>query len=579
MSSEHFSFGCDGEREGLPDDARILYDQLLADGAAWRAEQPAPSRLDDEIATLVSARVASRRQRATDTRSNAQIPDLVNTSRYPKGASHMHSSRIRGFIAGGAMAAVVALIAFLLLSAAPGRYSPSPASSASPISIPAGKWVPQPKLDDTADLGGTGDPAVAPTNTRVVYEATNSNTIRGEWNVSLRRTDDGGSTWHALSLPVPTADVNYVNMFVSPIDAHTVWLQLSDQAANACPADESGMGDVSGNMHGGILASGSGFCGMEWYSSDAGQHWTAVKLPVPGLLSGTGLNTPAIAGQGSRLFASSGCVSRICTRLLTSTDGGATWQAVDGGVLTSSSTLCDFAPAPASSTIFAVTSDSGDCTWLDAGTRRLWRSDDAGAHWTQVSLLPFQNESGLQVAQPAGAVQPILTADMATKTGTRTDKVGNVVPVWTDAATDLKYSVDGGKTWHAAPATGVPSDLKPFAAPIASLSDGSVVWQFSQHSDDPTGASLYAWKLGDTAWRLLTPAVPTGFIETLTVVSSAGRGDQLWAVTRVITTTSGPIPPTPAPTPFTSTATQTNGTGETQAPSYGTTFRIDAFQL
>ena len=552
MSLNHVSDGCDDERGSLPENTRTLYDQLLVDGKAWRAEQIAPRRLDDEIAALASTRVTSRPQGATDTRSDIQISAPDSPSRYPKGAFHMHSSRIRGGITAGAMVAVVALIAFLLINAAPGRGVQSPAShatgtsntpssSAPPVSIPAGRWVPQTRLNDTTNLSATGGSAIAPTDPRVVYEAVNVTSNAGSYSPSIKRTDDGGATWHALALPVPAADVNYVNLFVSPLDARTVWLQVSDQAATSCPDGESGMGDVSGSqMHGGILASGFGFCGMEWYSADAGQHWTPVKLSVSGLLSSTGLGSPGLAAQGSRLYTVSGCVSRICTRLLTSTDGGATWHTADSGLHTSSNTLCDFAPVAASAALYAITS-AGDCTWLDTGARTLWRSDDAGVHWSQVAVLPFQNESGLQVVQSAGDAQPILYANMATKTGVTTDKVGNITPVWTDAATDLKYSTNGGKTWQAAPAAGVPSGLSPFSAPIATLSDGSVVWQFSRSSDDPTGASLYAWKAGDTAWRLLTPAVPSGFIETLTVVSRAGRGDQLWAVTREIPTTSGPI--------------------------------------
>lgn len=553
-SFEHFICGSDGERDSLPEETWALYDQLLADGAMWRAEQPAPTRLDDEIAVLVSAHAPSRAHgNVRDTRHDQASRPIHHTPRYSKGAISMSSSRIRSVIAGGAAAVVVALLAFLLVNAATSRNMRSPASnatgtsnptlsSAPHINVPAGRWVPQPKLNDTTDVGATGVLAVAPSDPRVVYEALNIPGKNGSYNASLRRTDDSGSSWHPLPLTVPASDVNYVNMFVSPIDAHVVWLQLSDQAATACPTGESGMGDVSGGTtHGGILASGFGFCGLEWYSSDAGQHWTSVKLSVPGLLSGTGLNTPSLIAQGSRLYTTSGCVSRDCTRLLTSTDNGATWHIADSGMLTSKNTLCDFAPAPAGSTLYAVTS-AGDCTWLDTSPHILWHSDDSGAHWMQVNTLPGQTERGLQVAQTVGTTQSILYADMPTKTGSSTDKVGEAVPVWTDAATDLKYSLDGGKTWHAAPAAGAPTALKPYWAPSAVLGDGSVVWQFSKYgNDDPTGASLYAWKPGDSSWRLLAPAVPTGFIDGLTVISSSGHGDQLWAVTRDIPTTSAPV--------------------------------------
>lgn len=585
MSDEQIRFGCDGsqvERDGLPDDTQALYDRLLADGAAWRAEQPAPSRLNDEIAALMRSRVTSSLPiHVVDTRSDdTSRKQHYYLPRYPKGASDMPSnSRVRGLIAGGAMAAVVALLAFVLINAAAGRHGQSPAHgtnivpTGSSVAIPAGRWVTQTKLEDTTSAGAIGDPAIAPTDPRVVYEAVSSSRGDGSLNISLRRTDDAGATWHALPLPVPAAGVSYVNLFVSPLNARNVWLQLSDPAIPNCPADESGMGDVSGEMHGGILASGTGFCGMEWYSSDAGQHWTPVKLPVSGLLSGTGLNTPALVAQSSRLYAFSGCVSRDCTRLLTSSDGGATWRTADSGLSTNASTVCDIAPVPSGSTLFAVTS-GGDCSWLDTTPHIFWRSDDAGASWTQVETLPFQYVSGLLVAQPAGATQPVLYADMPTKTGTTTDKVGDITPVWSDAVTDLKYSTDGGKTWHAAPAAGAPANLKPSGPPLAILSDGSVVWEFSHAgNDDNTGGSLYVWKAGDTAWRLLTPAIPNGYLDTFTVVSSAGRGDQLWAVTREIPTYTGPIPSTPGP--FETPGPQMKGAQSSPV----TTYSVLAYQL
>lgn len=485
-------------------------------------------------------------------------------------------SRVRGVIAGGAMAAVVALLAFLLVNAA-GHHSQPPSPAHGADTLPSGRWVTQTKLDDTTNIGAIGDPAVAPTDPRVVYEAVNNGDSHGGSHASLRRTDDGGATWHPLSLPIPAADVNYVGMFVSPLNARTVWLQLFDSAATNCPTGESAIGDVSGAMHGGILASGTASCAMEWYSADAGQHWMPVQLPVTGLLSGTGLNTPMLVAQGSRLYSMTGCVSSTCTRLLTSTDGGATWHTADSVLGTNASTVCDFAPVPSGSTLFAVTS-SGDCSWLDTTAHILWRSDDAGAHWTQIETLPFQTERGLMVVQPAGAAQPVLYADMPTKTGTTTDKVGDINPVWTDAVTDLKYSADGGKTWHAAPAAGAPAGLKPYWSPIGVTSDGSVIWQLSrQGNDDSTGAPLYAWKVGDASWHQLTPAVPTGFIEAFTVIPVAGRGDQLWAVTREIPTYTGPIPPTPGP--FTPTGTQTSGAGAPWSSANTITFHVVAYQL
>jgi hypothetical protein len=540
MSENRHHLDADGELEALPLDVQELYRDLLRDGADWRAAQPVrhdlTRRIDDLMRQLPAAqetRLAARRA----LRARASVMSFET-----KGTETMRQTPWRGFVAAAAMVAVVAVLAGMFISAAQ-RHSGGvtgtgrPATGADLPEAVTGRWVTLDKLTVPTDIGAAGAPAVAPSNPRVVYEAADTSSVSG-WNATLRRTDDNGATWHQLSVPVNPADVNYISLFVSPLDARTVYLQLSDEAATSCAPGNSGTGMVRGD----IVASGSGWCSLEYYSTDAGDHWHPVQLPVRGVLSGWGLSTPALYAQGQRLYASANCVDMFCTRILTSTDGGVTWQIADASLVASGLNECDFAATSTGATVFAVLS-AGDCSRPDQSPRTLWRSDDAGAHWRRISTLPSRFENGLFVVSQSASAQPLLYANLPRTLSTTKDKLGDAVPVLSDAATDLMVSADGGLTWTAAPAKGVSAGLKPFASPLGVLSDGSVVVMFSPAgSDDPSGGVLYSWRAGAPAWHSLAPAVPSGFIQALTILPVPGRGDLLWAATRIIPTDSNPVP-------------------------------------
>src|SRR5262249_46376741 len=147
-------------------------------------------------------------------------------------------------------------------------------------------------------------PAIAASDPRVVYAPTNGNDAQGNWQAGLLRTDDGGRTWHDLALPVPGKDVNFITTFISPLDPRHVYLLLSDQTRGAdCPSGQGGNARIGGN----VLASGSGFCALEYSSADAGAHWTPVRLPVPGVLTATDIKLPTLPAQGGRLYATTTC--------------------------------------------------------------------------------------------------------------------------------------------------------------------------------------------------------------------------------------------------------------------------------
>jgi hypothetical protein len=213
----------------------------------------------------------------------------------------------------------------------------------------------------------------------------------------LRRTDDGGATWHELPIPVSAAHVGHAGFLVSPLDARTVFLTLIDTEAGDCPpATAQPMGEGTAN---GVL------CWLQYSSMDGGAHWQATKLPIPGILMPNLTNNSATALQASRgldgrphLYTLLNCstAATTCSRLIVSADEGLSWRYADTSLLAAGATNICGAAADLQSTIsYAVTTAGKECGWLTQQTLTLWRSDDAGAHWTKARAIATLNLRGL----------------------------------------------------------------------------------------------------------------------------------------------------------------------------------------
>jgi hypothetical protein len=308
---------------------------------------------------------------------------------------------------------------------------------------------------------------IAPSDPRVVYEAGLVVPSKTSSTLYLQRTDDEGATWHTLALPsvVPTT-LQFIHLFVSSQDAQSVF----------------------------ITVFGGGFLG-QFHSADGGQDWTPLMLPPGGWIGGflPSGNVPpdrVVRVQSSRLYSSFGPVlgsSGGATpggRLVRSTDGGTAWEFADAPLYAAGQSIWDFAPNPTGDTVFAVTQP----THQYAGPigqippLQLWRTDDAGDHWSLVGSLPVNNEAGMRVVLDESTNRELLYVQMG------------------PAAADLRASADGGHTWTGAPTSGLPSPsgTGPLPSPVGVLADGSVI---------VGDADFYAWKLGDTTWRQIAPGI------------------------------------------------------------------------
>jgi hypothetical protein len=433
-------------------------------------------------------------------------------------------------IATAAMAtvALIAVFALLLHGFVAGRGVSGPAAQKV-----SGQWHTVDTMDYTTTLSAiVPSPVFSPVNPSIVYETTVETTLSPAATTvspsSLRRSDDGGATWHALQWPGSTgADV--LQVFPSPLDAHTAFLTVT----NFCPS-----GAVA-KTHGGILASltsGNSFaCSVTYRTTDEGQSWTKLSFPVNGVISvqetlAYRTAEMPLQAQGTRLYAMLTCgpqcadpsQSLVAGRLAASTDGGATWSLVDDGV---SQGICDFAAQPDGQALFVVTTgDSQQCDTDSLPSRKgLYRSDDGGQSWQSAGMLPESLMSqGMTVVSVGGKTMLYVHAPKL-----HAGSKGSTFA----AGNDFLVSSDGGKTWMTAPLQGLFDVAQPLDSPLLVRSDGSLVVAFSPPGSGQQ-ATIYSWKPGASSWKLFAPAPAGGLWKLLRTVSASGA-ETFWAVTAI----------------------------------------------
>ncbi len=426
--------------------------------------------------------------------------------------------RIKLVAAVATIAAIVALFAVIL-------HGFTPSHGSNTAVQPGATTGYGPRLTNAQAM-----PVFAPSNPNVVYELLPPKAASTQ--VALWSSADGGKTWKQFAVPGgKTTDSVQPTLLVSPLDAHMIFLTIdSGKPSNGpgCSLSQASAGTVGAFIS---HSAGSFDCSLQYYSADGGAHWNLVQLAgdqsqgsgALGYLPTSSANmtfttfTGPVA-QGTRLYAmqgqssASGQAIGLRVRLVTSTDGGKTWQYADNALAAQGLTLRDYVPTPGGSTVFAVTESAGGIQ----GSDFLWRSDDAGANWTQVGPLPGTeampgiNEASL-VAVDGGA-QPVLyvNIDDAYVVG---DHVITVPP----APTNLHVSLDGGKTWQRVTQQGLPVNDTCLAT-LGTLSDGSAL------TACPSG-DVYAWKSGEAGWHKVAslPAYDSGKIRVIQMIAGSNH--------------------------------------------------------
>lgn len=429
-----------------------------------------------------------------------------------------------------AVAAIAALFALILHAAAPGS---SVADKGSPTATPRalhylganGKWE-----ISTVEESKQNGPVivVAPSDPHVMYKPSIDGTP------TMQRSDDGGKTWIALSLP--RGDVGntsaYLMLSVSPLDAKTVFAIVSSDASNPnCPRPAYQAYSPNG-AHIGALAvlrpqSGGYNCTFEYVSTDGGATWQKPQTPEKG---DVGEGQPAFQAQDGRLYSLlypdiNGPADQG-HRLLRSTDG-VHWQPADAQLFAQGQHVYEFAATPTGTTLFATTipvnTFGGDAT----AHRQFWRSDDAGASWRNLGTFPNtrsdSQDSWLSAAAlvDGKALVYYTTAQPLPSQGSDPNPTpGPEVPGLPSSTgvPMIHVSADNGHSWHISPQTGLPAGQSAAStAPVGILPDGTLVEQFvtvANVSTVPnllqthfTDLSFYGWKPGAASWTQLTPVI------------------------------------------------------------------------
>jgi len=440
---------------------------------------------------------------------------------------------------GGGIVILIALVAALLAVQSGHRTAPSAsgtptvptATTLSATATPSGpQWT---LIDSYTRVPGI---VLAPSDPRTAYQGLLNTSKTSLTTLTLQRTRDGGATWQPIALPArlqgisPDAYERPPGIMVSPLSATTVYLTAAARLPS-CPNSIGQAGSTAQARTGGAtlsppLSSGPS-CYTQYFSTDGGTTWHDLSLPVSNLLTGPyngNVGSQPLRSQGARLYAliSPPFVAQDTTppagRLARSEDGGITWTLADAG-LPSTVGIADYMPAPASNAIFVVSDradrfNSGVCGGcLPPPDYKLWRSDDAGAHWAQVGALPYQAVTSLFVARRAGGAAPVLYLQVLTGTGQ-------------DSVVILS-SGDGGHTWSRTPTSGIDPSTPQSQGLWGVLADGSVIGIYAPPGDGKyTLHTFYAWKPGDAGWRSIAPQLHSPFLFGLIVGAPSGDGKQ-----------------------------------------------------
>ncbi len=476
--------------------------------------------------TLVHLNHRGTKMRTKQERSTAPVrADLPSRPSQPARAA----SRWRASVAVAAVIALIAVFALVMHSfAGQGHGTQRNPNNPAIHNTQPGKWVKQYTLSTKDAI------TVAPGDPSVIYRVLTS-------GLAFQRSDDGGKAWKTYTVPsqkIVNDPQASLTLQVSPLDAQMVFATIWSNTSNPnCPP---ALGDVSGRnsnlMAETAVLSGGYTCTFQYVSTDGGATWATPQTPIQGALGsfyftgGYGLIPPFVA-QGNRLYTAlapdiNGAESQGF-RLVSSSDG-IHWSAADAPLAVQNLRVMEYAATPDGSTLFATTRPISSVGGIN---REFWRSDDGGAHWTDLGEFP---ESPAQY----GMTYLLGAATIGGKTvvyygASEAHFLTGTPPAnapTTGIAPDNVYaSVDNGKTWQAAPTANIPSGQRAALEAIGTLGDGSLVLDFdtrlgsaAANGSHGGNVAFYAWKPGDSGWTQLSGALAVP--QSADILQSTGAG-------------------------------------------------------
>jgi hypothetical protein len=341
----------------------------------------------------------------------------------------------------------------------------------------------------------------------VIYEPGSSS------GLTFQRSDDSGQTWHTLSFPSTQVGSNKVvasQLYINPLDARVIWTSLT-------------VGPEDPNCH--PAAPGAG-CTYQYVSINGGATWAPIHMPLGlvlgfGTLGGLdgGVADGPVSAQGDRLYAqlSSANPDPSQSHLATSLDG-IHWSIADDQLTARSLVIMQYALTPTGSTIFAATAPQNKA-FSSYNKLQVWRSDDAGAHWTDLGAFPAGYPQLLGAAKVNGMTLVYYDNQVARGDNVEPDRVF--------------ASADNGHTWQPAPAIPYTGGQPIYnGVYYGTLANGDVLILFGTSTNN---TAIYSWKPGDKSWTQLSQPVKTSsdgqYGGPWYTLSTGGMPTQLWELT------------------------------------------------
>lgn len=512
--------------------------RLLEDGARWRARitppiEPFAQRMNAALRASGRGPTDSPVEERPMTQRIVTQPPLTSTSQPRRRPGNWNT-----LVAVAAAVAIVATLAWVFQTIPHTRVAgktvtPAP-NPAAHVTHPRGHW------EDVVQytLSTSGSVYVAPSDPRVAYRAISSQS--SPTVTALARTTDGGATWTPLTLPSDYGGW-FGSLAISPLDPQTVFITLyADRNNSHCPAyalpSGADVGPAALNGAPGPHAdarlgplhptSGGYACYFQYVSRDGGASWTHPRFPWKAYhFADAGPNLTTIQAQGATLVAAvAGDLNGpayLGVRIAASSDGGSTWEVADADIYATGQIVESYAVLPSTSTLYALSvpqqTESGRVS-----SAAVWRSDDGGAHWTQVGTSPLAEARLVAVARTPGG---------------RT-----LYEVRLGSAPDSKrpvyFSRDDGRTWSPVSTAGWPTAQGDNPWTISTLADGSLMMEFNDLPTPNAGGvillnanvSFYAWRPGDARWFQVAPRPGSGSAFQSWITWPANGPQTLWLV-------------------------------------------------
>jgi photosystem II stability/assembly factor-like uncharacterized protein len=248
----------------------------------------------------------------------------------------------------------------------------------------------------------------------------------GNGNSALMGSGDGGKHWNSWNLgPDPTESQG------GGLAGTTMWVANQGHVLVATgggrpeptPAQPPGsgrIGSVAAISPGTALALRETGSHKGWYrTEDRGAHWTPAGNPCAGLPHSSPTEAKIDAGRDGGLWATCFVPNGRPPgwQIATSADGGHTWQPHPGD-------------APGGDDVLPV---SATVAWRTGNGADVYRTTDAGAHWTDVAKMP-----------PGSSIQGGFVVDASTA-------LYVLLPVTGGDPVTLHLTTDGGATWTTLP--------------------------------------------------------------------------------------------------------------------------------